>query len=515
MSSETDHPRQRTVAELLAAHGDTGSSGRRHRRRAPEGPEDTGAPAEPSGAQPGGVAFAPDAFGSSNPAGWRSGPAPLPDRGTLREPVPREPFADRSVLREPVPPMPRSPEPPVEAPRPTAPSRRREPEPFGQQQPSGSQQLPERSYAPAPNGNAPGGAPNGGPPNGSGPHGPNGNGSNGTGSNGMPTALTPTNGNGNQPYGARGGERSFAPPRPAPPVAPPQATPPMAPPVDPPYGQQQPTGQLRNGQERAYAAPPTIVQPPIVDQPTEIATDELPRIRAEVRPDPRPPAPRQGSLIARRDPGLTGPIDVPKRAAEPEEWDDSAWVAPDMSDAGPATVVGAAPAGAEPWHRSRTSRRRGAAAPEDGGPPTQASSPVDFDDHPAGLGGELDDEYDDYDDEYDEGDEDEGEEFEPGEKKRRLGRSGDGSSSPGQAWAAVVAQWIIGAIGGAALWVGFRFLWRELPVVALAAAALVTVGLVVVVRALLRNNDMRTTLFAVGVGLLLTVSPAILVLLGR
>jgi drug/metabolite transporter (DMT)-like permease len=52
-------------------------------------------------------------------------------------------------------------------------------------------------------------------------------------------------------------------------------------------------------------------------------------------------------------------------------------------------------------------------------------------------------------------------------------------------------------------------------VVALAAAVLITAGLVVVVRALLRNDDTRTTVFAVLVGLLLTVSPAILVLLGR
>src|SRR5258706_6133304 len=98
------------------------------------------------------------------------------------------------------------------------------------------------------------------------------------------------------------------------------------------------------------------------------------------------------------------------------------------------------------------------------------------------------------------------------EPRRRLGRSA-ARPSPGQAWAAVVAQWIVGAIGGAALWVGFRFLWRELPVVALAAAVLVTVGLVLIVRALMRNDDRRTTLFAVLVGLLLTVSP-ILVLLG-
>ena len=86
---------------------------------------------------------------------------------------------------------------------------------------------------------------------------------------------------------------------------------------------------------------------------------------------------------------------------------------------------------------------------------------------------------------------------------------------PGRRGPPVVAQWIAGAIGGAALWVGFRFLWRDLPVVALAAAVLVTVGLVLVVRALMHNDDRRTTLFAVLVGLLLTVSPAILVLLGR
>ena len=79
----------------------------------------------------------------------------------------------------------------------------------------------------------------------------------------------------------------------------------------------------------------------------------------------------------------------------------------------------------------------------------------------------------------------------------------------------MVAQWIAGAIAGAALWVGFRFFWRDLPVVAVAAAVLVTVGLVLVVRAVMHNDDRRTTIFAVLVGLLLTVSPAILVLVGR
>jgi hypothetical protein len=79
----------------------------------------------------------------------------------------------------------------------------------------------------------------------------------------------------------------------------------------------------------------------------------------------------------------------------------------------------------------------------------------------------------------------------------------------------VLAQWIVGAIGGAALWVGFRFLWSSLLVVAIAAAVLVTAGLVVAVRTVLHNTDLRTSIAAGLVGVLLTASPAVLVLLGR
>ena len=90
-----------------------------------------------------------------------------------------------------------------------------------------------------------------------------------------------------------------------------------------------------------------------------------------------------------------------------------------------------------------------------------------------------------------------------------------GAPRPAQAWAGVVAQWLAGAVAGAVLWVLFRYMWRELPVVALAAAVLVTAGLVLLVRQLLHDVDRRTTGFAVLVGLLLTASPAVLVLLGR
>jgi hypothetical protein len=208
---------------------------------------------------------------------------------------------------------------------------------------------------------------------------------------------------------------------------------------------------------------------------------------------------RRADRTTMLDPGQTGPI-APRPLAD--------------DDGGPSTAVGLAPVGAEEWHRDRTARR----GAWNGGTPTDANAPFYLDD-PADP--DAPDEYDGdqraetervgyFDRPVD--DPDDHPAGLPAESQRPARSAGP---SAGQAWAAVIAQWIAGAIGGAALWVGFRFLWRDLPVVALAAAVLVTVGLVLVVRALMHNDDRRTTLFAVLVGLLLTVSPAILVLLGR
>jgi hypothetical protein len=91
----------------------------------------------------------------------------------------------------------------------------------------------------------------------------------------------------------------------------------------------------------------------------------------------------------------------------------------------------------------------------------------------------------------------------------------EADGSPATAWLAMIAQWIGGAIGGAALWVAFRYLWTAMPVVALVAAVLVTGGLVLLVRAIRRSDDLKTTVFAVLVGLVVTVSPAVLVLVTR
>lgn len=248
------------------------------------------------------------------------------------------------------------------------------------------------------------------------------------------------------------------------------------------------SGSPAEGTVRALAVPATgrtalREVPPLRFAPDTDGTTALP---------PRPPRSAETRPVA---PLRGRPLDDPARDRPTEQIprlrdDGSSMLDPGLT--GPIPVAPAAPAGR--------------AVLDDGGPPTQAGDPLDLeDDHPAGLGAEGLRE-----DPAPDGADDEEPQDEPADRGAR-----DRSSVPGQMWAAVVAQWIVGAVGGAALWVGFRYLWRSLPVVALAAAVLVTIGLVVVVRALLRNDDRRTTLFAVLVGLLLTVSPALLVLLGR
>ncbi|GAA3246744.1 hypothetical protein GCM10017691_55170 [Pseudonocardia petroleophila] len=411
MSSETDHPRQRTVAELLAEHGNGGPSGRRRRRRESDEP-DEGAP---PGAQ-----------------------APV----VTRDPV--APFAppDRSVLRDPVPPA-RTAGPDERRPAASAPPQQVQPQQVSPAQASAAPvQQPQRRPVPPPPVAAP--APV------QAPEGP------------APAAARP----------------AVAPPAvQAPPVAPPaRQTPPVAPPaadrpqVDRPQGDQQ--GPAAPERDR-----PTDVMPRYRDDPPE-AEDLFTR-----------PIPQQKAAPV--DPGSVDPASADPASADPAS-------AEDDGDAGPSTMIGMAPAGAESWHRARTEDAVRDGVGVDDGPPLPVG-PVDADEGPAGLGAvDLEKRGDG-----------------PPPRERRLGRGSAAKDAAAPTWAAVMGQWIAGALGGAVLWVLFRFLWRNLPVVALASAVLVTVGLVVIVRALLHNDDRRTTIFAVLVGLLLTVSPAILVLMGR
>jgi hypothetical protein len=89
------------------------------------------------------------------------------------------------------------------------------------------------------------------------------------------------------------------------------------------------------------------------------------------------------------------------------------------------------------------------------------------------------------------------------------------ATSPGKAWLALAGQLAMGVVGGAAVWLGFNWLWVNIPAAALVAALLVVVALVWIVRKIRRAEDLQTTVLAVLVGLVVTVSPAALLLVGR
>ncbi|MFC0439533.1 hypothetical protein [Kutzneria buriramensis] len=114
---------------------------------------------------------------------------------------------------------------------------------------------------------------------------------------------------------------------------------------------------------------------------------------------------------------------------------------------------------------------------------------VDHDAAPAGVGGAL--------------------EVEDGEAAEET------EGSPGKQWLMMIAQLAIGVVGGAALWLGFQWLWNALPAAALAAAVAVIVALVIVVRRIRKADDLQTMVLAVLVGLIVTVSPAALRLIGH
>ncbi len=509
MTSETDQPRQRTVAELLAQHGagDATSTGRRRRRR---DADDVSDDASGSGqGAPGQAAAGPGAPGQ---AGQGQGSGQGGANGATAWPSARSPQAER----------PTGP-PPVSL---AGPAGARE---AGPRPPSA---LPLQYSPPAadPGGGAPTSTQNGsqngaanGARAGAGPWGQ-------PGRESGPTTRTDVH----RPEPPRADQRSGAP---WPGQGRPGAARDRSGPVDqqataawsPPFGR---TDQgPREQPQRAFplAPEPTRGGPPHASAP-HAGSAPLPASALFGPPSAAPAAGRspfepptqQPYGRPAEDPNLTGPIDHQRLAALTGSETTSrvqAPVRPQVDDDGPATAVGMPPVGAEDWHRSRVGQDRPGADPAvDAGAPTEAAAPMDFDDfdapgptgvdaRPAGMGPPA------------------------GATARVPGAAPADGADPAvptdpdaddpdaegaaQSWGPVLTQWVVGAIGGAALWVGFRYLWSSLLVVAIAAAILVTAGLVVVVRTLLRNSDLRTTIAAVLVGILLTVSPAVLVLLGR
>nr|WP_198151381.1 hypothetical protein [Kibdelosporangium sp. MJ126-NF4]CEL14982.1 hypothetical protein [Kibdelosporangium sp. MJ126-NF4] len=91
----------------------------------------------------------------------------------------------------------------------------------------------------------------------------------------------------------------------------------------------------------------------------------------------------------------------------------------------------------------------------------------------------------------------------------------DKPGSPVKEWLSMAGQLAIGVVGGAALWLGFNWLWGKIPAAALVVALVVIVGLVWVVRKIRRADDLQTTILTVLVGLVVTVSPAAMLLLAK
>ena len=268
---------------------------------------------------------------------------------------------------------------------------------------------------------------------------------------------------------------SYAPPAPVAPPVPPNAVPPAQagpPPVAPPP-----------------VAPPPVVPPAV---PPPLAALREPRRREPTTEQMPRYAERPGASPARATPSaFDGP---PTAAAQPPR----AGAGRSVVDTGPSTEISSAAL------LEDTAERR------------------------------TDDDYDDYDDDLDDGPEQP--EAPPatragGRRSARAALAARPADVPAglapedaelvdepepasglKAWGVLIAQGIGGAVGGALLWVGFRWLWLHLPVVALAAAVLATAGLVLIVRTIRSSDDVQTTMLAVLVGLIVTISPAVLLL---
>ncbi|ASR01782.1 hypothetical protein [Gordonia rubripertincta] len=82
--------------------------------------------------------------------------------------------------------------------------------------------------------------------------------------------------------------------------------------------------------------------------------------------------------------------------------------------------------------------------------------------------------------------------------------------SPAVAWLLIFGQAVAGLVVGIGLFWGFTELWRWNPYFALVLAVLVIFGIVTLSHVVRRTKDLTTTLLALGVGLLVTIGPLVL-----
>lgn len=95
--------------------------------------------------------------------------------------------------------------------------------------------------------------------------------------------------------------------------------------------------------------------------------------------------------------------------------------------------------------------------------------------------------------------------------KKESGRADTGQEpSPAKAWLLVVGESLLGLAIGLGLFWGFKELWEWSVPFALVLAVVVIFSIVTVTHVVRRSRDLATTLLAVGVGLLVTIGPLVL-----
>jgi len=224
--------------------------------------------------------------------------------------------------------------------------------------------------------------------------------------------------------------------------------------------------------------PPSVQMPVPQAPPREAMTEQLPRIPAKAPVDKIAALETESVLIV---PPAPPKLPEPLPGNVPDAWfsDDDAQAKTDLSMP-PMESTAAHPAP----YVDDDSQEYAVYRPEDDDYLADADEEDDEDEGPAGLDDAADVEED------------------PDAEPR----------SAGKEWLIMIGQLAVGVLGGAALWLAFNYLWRSIPAAALVVALAVTVGLVLLVRKIRRADDLQTTVLAVLVGLIVTVSPAAMLL---
>ncbi len=92
--------------------------------------------------------------------------------------------------------------------------------------------------------------------------------------------------------------------------------------------------------------------------------------------------------------------------------------------------------------------------------------------------------------------------------------SSDTEQSPARQWAMLGVQVVVGLLVGVGLFLGFHELWKWNVYFALVLAVVVMFGMVTTVHVVRRSQDLISTLLALGVGLIVTIGPLVLLASG-